>query len=322
MHLHQTAHNKAELCFCKMSVLVHKAETAPTKLIADFEKSLGRVLSKEFNVVAERAVKKAMNAFAGKASKAEVNRVMAAIDKEMNKFGSDNLEKTVEKAIAIFYVEVTTRFIKQFNLRVQKAARPPGQVSVDFGLVDEDAVAAVQRLTVQTAGKYYPEQLKTKTSEVVAEVILEKGLPPKEAAIRLESEIRGALGVQEAASVVPARFATNPQAYFQIVASNASVTSTSLGRVISMSDAGVEKWKVSAIIDSRTSQICRSLDGKEFSVGGTMKGVERFLEVQNFDELQGDFGFTADGSVPKWADSGLGFPPYHHSCRTTVVPVF
>lgn len=327
MHLDQTLHNKAEVCFCKMSALIHKADKAPTPFIADFERSLGRVLSKEFNLVSERAVKSAMKAYSGKESQAQVKRIMATVDKEMAKFGSDKLVDTVEESIGVFYKEVTSRFIREFKLRepkeeVQKASRPVGQVSIDFTLKDRDAINATQRLTVQTAGKYYPEQLRDKTNEVIREVVLEKGLPPEEAAIRLEAEIRGALGVKEAASVIPTRFATNPTAYFEIVASNASVTATSLGRVIAMADAGVEKWKVSAVIDSRTSQICRSLDGREFTTGQTMTGVEKFLGIQNFDDLGSEFGFTKDGSVPKWADSGLGFPPYHHSCRSTVVPVF
>lgn len=50
-------------------------------------------------------------------------------------------------------------------------------------------------------------------------------------------------------------------------------------------DAGIERYKISAIRDSKTSRICRDLDGKVF----------------RFDEME----------------VGTNFPPFHSFCRTT-----
>lgn len=319
MHLEPIAHNKAETCFCKMSRLIHKAD-APTKFIADFEKSLTRTLLSEYNSIAERAVKAGLKAYKGKSTKGQAKSVEKAVTKEMLKFGSDSLNSTVEENMATFYEEVTVRFVKEHGLKLEKAAQG-ADLNIDFTLQDKEAIAATQRVTVQTAGRYFPDQLQGKTSEVIQRVVLESGLPIKEAAKVLEAEIRGALGVQ-AGDVIPTQFASNPQAYFEIVSANASVQATSLGRMIAMSDAGIEKYRVQAILDRRTSAICRGLDGKEFTVGGTMKGVERFFGVETLTDLENLLPFSNDGSTPGWASDGLGFPPYHHSCRTTVVPVF
>lgn len=322
MQMDQRVHNKAEVCFCQMARLIHKGKDRHQKIMADFEKSITRTILAEYKSNAERAVKAALGGFKGRDTEAQANQIIKLVDREMNKFGSDSLLETLSQEIELLYEETATDFVKAFDLNIKKATRRAGTATIDFTLQDKQAIESIQRISVQTAGRYYPEQIADKTSQVIRSVILERGLPIKEAAKVLEAEIRGALGVKEADSVIPTQFKNNPQAYFEIVSSNASVTSTSLSRMISMSDAGIEKYRITAILDTHTSTICRSLDGKEFSVEKTMGAVEKFFGVESLDQLESSFGFTKDGSVPKWAAQGLGFPPYHHRCRTTVVPVF
>lgn len=325
MHLDQTLHNKAEMSALLLARQIFKQD-APTAFAEAFETTLARTLAKEHVEAAEKAAKAAMKKYKGKGTKAEAKSIMAAVNKQMASFGSDALRSAVEDSLAVFYEEVTVKFIRQFDLEepIEKATgvRQGGVLQGSFTQTDKAAIEAIQKLTVQTAGTYYPEQLMSKTSEVVADVVLESGLPIEQAAVKLENEIRGALGAKEAANVVPARFATNPQEYFQIVASNASVQATSVGRIVSMSDAGIEKYRVSAVMDKRTSNICTNLNGREFSVQKTMGSVNDFIGLDSTAGLKSLMPFNKNDIVPKWADEGLGFPPYHMKCRTTVVPVF
>lgn len=316
--LPQVAHNRGEIALLKM-VRVLKAE-APTKFVASFEAGLSRMMTKDYGIVAEKAVTAALKSFKGNESEAQVKAIEKALDRSFAKFG-DAIEKDLGEMISIFYREVTTQFIDEFGLVVQKASRKSPGINIDFTLQDADAIAATERVTVQSAGRYFPDQLSAKTSTVIRQIVLESGLSIKEASKLLEQELRGALGLDFGESV-PSTFHSNPSAYFDIVANNASVQATNVGRMLAMADAGVEKYRVAAIIDRRTSTICQSLDGKEFSVSNGMKAVDNFLGVQSIDDLENVMGFSKDGSVPKWAGEGIGFPPYHHSCRTTVVPVF
>ena len=323
MLMDQTAHNKAELLFCTMARVVHKAEgdaAKHSKIVAAYEDSMTRVMLKEYQKVAESAVTKGLSVFNGRDTEAQAKQIINVVSKEMSKFGSDSMISTLEKQLEGLYEEVTGQFLKQFKIgtKVRKATFT-AESEINFNLQDKQAIESVQRLSAQTAGRYFPDHLQSKVSEVVRATILERGLPIKDAARILENELRGALGVID--EVVPSRFKNNPQQYFELVASNASVTSTSLSRLISMSDAGIDKFKITAIIDRRTSTICRGLDGKEFSVEKAMTGVEKFFGIENLDQLESSFGFSKDGSTPKWAAQGLGFPPYHHGCRTTVVPI-
>src|SRR5690625_3644297 len=54
-------------------------------------------------------------------------------------------------------------------------------------------------------------------------------------------------------------------------------------------NAGIEEYQLDAFLDSRTSEICREMDGKRF----------------RFDEME----------------VGVNFPPFHPWCRTTFIGV-
>lgn len=311
-------HAKAELAVLKMASIL-KAD-APTEFIAGFEKGLSRLLTKEYDSTAEKAVKSAMKAYKGNQTEAQAKAIESALDRSFKDFGKD-VSSEIGSMIEVFYKKQVSDFIDEHGLVVQKASRSGPGIEVDFSLQDEDAIEATERITVQSAGRYFPDQLSAKTSSVIRQIVLESGLPIEEAAEKLEQEIRGALGIDFDAAI-PSQFRSNPAAYFDIVANNASVQATNVGRMIAMADAGVEKFRVVAIIDRRTSAICRNLDGKEFAVSNGMSAVEGFLGVQSLEDLENIMGFSKNDSVPKWAGEGMGFPPYHHSCRSTVVPVF
>ena len=318
--LSQRDHNAGEVAVLSLSRTIHrinKAE-APTEFIADFEEGLSRTLFKEYEATAQAALDSALKAYKGKSTEAQVKAIEAALTKNFAGFGA-GLEGTVNKLIGIFYKEQVSEFINEFGL-IKKAARPEGEIGIDFTLQDSEAIAATELITVQSAGRYFPEQLADKASEVIRRVVLESGLPIEEASKVLESELRGALGL-EFSKVLPSQFKTNPSAYFDIVATNASVQATAVGRMIAMDDAGVQKFRIVAILDRRTSAICRGLDGKEFAVKTAMTTVQSFLGVQSIQDLENLMGFSKADSAPDWAAQGLGFPPYHHGCRTTVVPV-
>lgn len=204
---------------------------------------------------------------------------------------------------------------------VRKAKVASG--TVDFGLRDQKAIDALSELTVNAASLYFPEQLRSKVADVVKDVVLEKGLSVEDAAKKLGEEIAGALGVGGVAEAVAPRFETNPEAYFRILAGQASTLASSVGRILSMDEAGVEKFEIAAVIDKRTSAICRSLNGKVVQVGSAVRTVDRLLDFTGVRQVETLLPFTASGaeSAPTWASS-VGFPPYHHGpCRTQVIPI-
>jgi len=99
------------------------------------------------------------------------------------------------------------------------------------------------------------------------------------------------------------------------------------------------KWgQVIAIIDNRTSPICRFLDGKYIRIGAAKEAVDRLTKLEPGDyalemyksELGRAYSSDPVGYVKdrvgendvidaNLVAEGRGFPPYHPNCRTRVI---
>ena len=105
----------------------------------------------------------------------------------------------------------------------------------------------------------------------------------------------------------------------------------------SLRQAKIKRGKIIAIIDERTSEICRALDGKYINVAVAAEAVDRLTALEPGDyalELYKSELGKAFASDPvnyvkdRIADDGLinddlvaegrGMPPYHPRCRTRV----
>lgn len=94
---------------------------------------------------------------------------------------------------------------------------------------------------------------------------------------------------------------------------------------------GMQKYKLSAVIDSRTSDFCRWINGKEFDVEVAREKVIQALSVQNPDDLKtiapwpkqtkAAMSSYAEMSADQLQKLGYSVPPFHPGCRTLCVPV-
>jgi len=108
----------------------------------------------------------------------------------------------------------------------------------------------------------------------------------------------------------------------------------------SLRQARYKYGKITAIIDQRTSEICRYLDGKYIRIGVAAATVDRLTKLDPGDYAlemyKSELGkaYSSDsvdyvkdriGSDGVIEDSlvaeGRGFPPYHPNCRTRVFGV-
>ncbi len=104
----------------------------------------------------------------------------------------------------------------------------------------------------------------------------------------------------------------------------------------SLSQAGIEKARVVATLDERTTEICRELDGKIIRVAPAQEAIEELIGLEpgevaarlyesplgkaiSRDPVGTIKGFIeGDGKTIKdeLVRMGRGFPPYHPNCRT------
>jgi SPP1 gp7 family putative phage head morphogenesis protein len=95
----------------------------------------------------------------------------------------------------------------------------------------------------------------------------------------------------------------------EAIARTETVRAANQGARLGYRQAGVEKLRYSAVLDSATSEICQHLNGKVVSIN------EGFWEEDSFTLESGKrLDLSYDNGVPE--------PPAHPNCRSTIIPVF
>lgn len=94
---------------------------------------------------------------------------------------------------------------------------------------------------------------------------------------------------------------------------------------------GIQKYKLKAILDGRTSKFCQMINGRTFDVADARTKVLEVLQVQDPEDLKTIQPWpkqTKDAlkeyrtlSSQELTERGLHIPPFHAKCRTICVPV-
>jgi SPP1 gp7 family putative phage head morphogenesis protein len=169
---------------------------------------------------------------------------------------------------------------------------------------------------------------------------LERGLGRADIASELEAAARAAL-------IDRAPF------YWEVVASAFMGQGRSFAQVSSYAEAGIHRYRIEAVLDERTTHICRYLHGKTFAVADALRKFDHVERLENPEHIKqalpwvrerregdrlvltgagttiadvtrsalgtrDDVGeFRPHLSEERLGDVGLGFPPFHGLCRTT-----
>lgn len=89
---------------------------------------------------------------------------------------------------------------------------------------------------------------------------------------------------------------------------------------------GITRYKLNAVLDGRTSEFCRMINGKVFEVADARKKVLEVLHVQNPEDLKtvqpwpkqtkANLAELSKLSASQLTERGLHIPPFHPGCRT------
>ncbi len=160
-----------------------------------------------------------------------------------------------------------------------------------------------------------------------------------------------------AEQIVPGRNAF----YWEVVSGSFISQGRSFSQLSAYAEAGIERYIIEAILDERTTEICRYLHGKTFTVASALQTFERLeaepdaikdivpwvrestdaetgrktMFVERGSErlpvaevsrsamgTRDDRGeFSRNLSERDLLDLGISFPPYHGLCRSTTIPV-
>lgn len=140
-------------------------------------------------------------------------------------------------------------------------------------------------------------------------------------------KIFDAPGAVTEASILPVREALDVRLkntpYWRLVANSSASRAYHYGALKAASLNTLRSYYLSAVIDERTTKICRSLNRREFWVADGLQQVERIASAEG-DEIKRfspwlKFEDVAGKDNNALRDINALVPPFHGNCRTTIV---
>lgn len=267
-----------------------------------------------------------LTAWANATSKAE----RAALTKLFQKTG-DLAADEVSSMLTVFDLTLNTHFVEATEVKLppifNKAYKAGKKVpfvkrrkSPIFTVVDETASNWLSKHHLYWIHGYYDKQLSQSLADAMAQG-LQEGLGREAIGNKLKEFFEDYPGV-----------GVKPAAYWEGLAANGMSRARNFGQVQGYVDLQVKELRILAVIDERTSDICREMNGRVIRTIDAVEQRERLMsatmpeEVKTAapwftpDQIRAKLG-RPEGALPTQEIVGLGMtlPPYHFNCRTTVV---
>jgi hypothetical protein len=193
--------------------------------------------------------------------------------------------------------------------------------------MDQNAIQALAREQVWWIGDFYNDALSARVRDITTRVMLESGYNRTEAARQLERQLSNQFGITAGttlADLVPSTFPGSVRSYFKGLAGTIQNRAANIGRVSAFTEAGVATYKIEAVMDQRTSEICQMMDGQVFEIEVAQKYVADYMGAKTKDEALQTVQWQSPNQIAGMgsadlAKAGMALPPYHFRCRTVVV---
>lgn len=181
-------------------------------------------------------------------------------------------------------------------------------LDVSLALVDKDAISVLGQQNLFWLGKHYSDDVKNKIDTMLTEYFQE-GLTRAKFAARIEENLSDLV--------------KHDGRYWSDLADHMATKVREMGRVSTYEQSGIEYVKVKAVMDDKTSDICRDMHGRIISVKRLVEQRDTILAAKSKMELM-DAAQWIDDFKGKTSDlpDGVGMPPYHWRCRTITVAYF
>lgn len=214
------------------------------------------------------------------------------------------IESRADKIIQLFYLigaeEITDAFDFEFS----------------FEVPDEEAIASLTEQFNFWIGNYYGEQIQTQIKDTL-KGYFDSNKTIEEVAVEFSKLFE--------------KYTNNGMEYFEGLAEHTSNRIRAIGQVTGMEKAGIEFYQILSIIDARTSEICRFMDGKIFKLSRAIEYRDKILSLKNPKDIKEYSKWISPKELSeiqenKIADpdlpAGLTIPPFHWRCRSTIRAYF
>ena len=278
--------------------LIKISNSALRKLVRDIAEYMLNSLDKAKREAARKAI---MELYKNKGKKAEWKRVDKILDELRANIGTQ-MTKLNEKPILQIETEVYKEGVKEVDTHLS------------FSAQDRRALNLVHDQHMFWIGDHYNSYIHKTVVENFKSYI-EKGLTNEQLANMFETAFSGLVD--------------RKKNYYQGLAEHITSRLRTFANVKGYVKSGIKGLRISAILDGRTTNICREMNGRIFvterlnsfvdkAISVTSeKELRKMLPMRSGNDVKGIAGIPSS-SIPV-ADQ---LPPYHWRCRTRTVAYF
>ena len=244
-------------------------------------------------------------------TKEAINDVIRALTGD-----SELSESDLEKMLAALELRLGVKFAGRVAaplVQIQTSAYAIGmediiQVKPTFSKVDYAALDMLERHNTYWMRNYYDKQI-AGTVRDMGRVALRAGLTRREAGLLFQEAFQNQInqGIR----------------YWEGFAAHVITRSRELGRVEGYVQAGIEAYEVRAVLDRRTTPICREMHGRIIRIEEAVKLRDALLEAKDPEQVKQIAPWLkpeqVQGKKTAKLPTGMALPPYHFKCRTRTV---
>ncbi|MEE3694644.1 hypothetical protein V2I21_05880 [Campylobacter sp. CLAX-22107-21] len=220
----------------------------------------------------------------------------------MDNYDSDELQSIIQNRLERLDIH-----IKDMNYEeLYRSFLSGGRGDLRFDSVDAKAIKVMRENFYWMKGEF-----NTKVSDELKEItkeIFEGKIPRIEAGKIMKERFKGVLSANTS--------------YFEGVSDHIISQMQNVSVVNEGAKNGVKHYKVVARIDSRTSECCRSMNGRIIPASHIEAQSKAIQNAKNIAEKKSAAIWRSEPFYGKILPKDFGLPPYHFRCRTEVVPVW
>lgn len=293
--------------------------------IAKIESNLTKGVVSNFKKAGRTALKKGLKEFeaiaAANPTESQVKQFLSIIEKELTGVGKAQAP-AIAAATKLIYQVTKGKLSNKLKL------------AATLTLQDTQTINVLAKDHLFWVGNSYNAALRKNLNNTVANEVIAKGLGKKEAGKKLRDIVEKKMGL-----VAPVNGGERAvDAYFAGLGRVIANRAQNFSRLATFQIAGFTRYRIIAIMDQRTSAICREMDGRVFTVDQGVQSMEAQLGAKNPSQVKSiapwmsaadvrrllkDAGQSPtakvnEGSAKTLADAGVALPPYHGHCRTWI----
>lgn len=220
----------------------------------------------------------------------------------------DTLQAEFVDPVAGKLPSVMTRWYK----RAKKGVASAHALDVVWEQIDQQATAWLADHHMYWVGNYYDKHLSKALATHVADGV-KAGLGRTAIGEELKTFFTDYPGVQN-----------KPLSYWRGFAANGMNRTRQFGLIQSWQDVGVTQLEILAVMDERTSDICRELNGNTIPVARSAAQRDQLMAAEDPEDVKTIAPWPKLGDIQNVGmnnimSQGVVTPPYHFNCRTTLV---